>query len=196
MEINNRCKAEKDRLRREFSQIRAGIPKDKRAALGAQIQARLLNMPQYAQSGAVFTYVSKGDEVGTRGLIAAAWAQGKRAAAPRCLNKKGEMAFFWITAWEDLEPGRFGVLEPKRACPKAAPPADAICIVPALSFDPAGYRLGYGGGYYDRFLAGFPGFSIGLCFAECMARRLPRDSFDRPVDAVATEKAVFKRLEA
>lgn len=177
----------KAELRQKFGAIRAAIPRWERERRSTSIQARLLGYDRYLTGGAVFTYIAKGDEVGTLELITAAWAEGRRVAAPRCLDANGRMAFYWIQSWGDVQPGRFGVLEPVETCPPAQAEENDLCVVPALSFDASGYRLGYGKGYYDRFLSGFPGVSVGFCFEACMTWRLPRDSYDRPVDAVITD---------
>lgn len=188
--MNRTFQENKAALRQTFGRIRAALPPEEREKSSMEIQARLLKTKQYAAGGAVFTYISMRDEVETRGLLSVLWAEGRRIAAPRCTDGNGRMAFYWIKSWNDLAPGRFGVMEPVVSCLPAQAGEKDICIVPALSFDISGYRLGYGKGYYDRFLGGFPGVSIGFCFEACMTRRLPRDSFDRQVNAVITERYI------
>ena len=88
-----------------------------------------------------------------------------------------------------LKNGLYGVLEPD---PSRSRPAlsggNALCIVPGLGFDSKGYRLGYGKGYYDRFLSGFHGITVGLCYSACTKWMLPHGYYDRPVDILITEK--------
>ncbi len=177
--------AEKQALRRKYLALRACLRG--RSEKNLEIQSRFLGSRFYSQGGAVFLYVSKEDEVDTRGVLSACWANGRRVAAPRCMDAEGAMAFYWIAGWDDLVPGRFGVLEPDAHCAAAEPEPRDVCIVPGLSFDAAGFRLGYGKGYYDRFLSGFPGDKVGFCYDPCMAWRLPRDEYDRAVHAVVTE---------
>ena len=90
---------------------------------------------------------------------------------------------------DDLKPGTFGVREPdadkSRLYDCTGRP---ICIVPGLSFDRWGYRLGYGKGYYDRFLTRYVGWTVGLCYSECVQYKLPHGRFDKPVDRLITEK--------
>ena len=92
----------------------------------------------------------------------------------------------------DLRPGTYSILEPDPlSCSPCDPALDALCLVPGLSFDDQGYRLGYGKGYYDRFLASFTGLAIGLCYFRDLTRKLPRGRFDFPVHTMVTERAVM-----
>ena len=92
----------------------------------------------------------------------------------------------------DLAPGKFGIPEPIPACPlfEKNGRSSALILVPALAFDKDGYRLGYGKGYYDRYLEDFVVTSVGLVYYDFIADRLPRGRFDRAVDLLATEKGV------
>lgn len=99
------------------------------------------------------------------------------------------MSFHKISSLDDLSPGAFGIYGPSENAPAAQPEEmrNSVCIIPGLAFDSNGGRLGYGGGYYDRFLAGYTGVSIGLCREETFsADPLPRDEYDIPVDTVVT----------
>lgn len=113
-------------------------------------------------------------------LLARALAQGKEVYAPRCLERPGEMAFYRVSSREDLQAGAFGLLEPiPGRCPPLERGQGDLCLVPGLAFDREGYRLGYGKGYYDCFLAAQPVHAVGLCFEALAFERLPRDGFDR-----------------
>ena len=70
-----------------------------------------------------------------------------------------------------------------------------LCLIPALCYDWHGYRLGYGKGYYDRFLAGYGGHMIGLCYSECVRRRLPHGRFDRPAELLVTDRYLRRTAE-
>jgi 5-formyltetrahydrofolate cyclo-ligase len=99
------------------------------------------------------------------------------------------MEFLVIASESDLSPGTFGVAEPDPLrCGPRVPTEKTFCVVPGLAFDPEGFRLGYGKGYYDRFLAGFPGVSAGICYAGCIRRKLPHGRYDRAVDFLVTEQ--------
>ena len=99
------------------------------------------------------------------------------------------MDFYYIQSIEDLAPGMFGVLEPEANPEHLYDERDGgLCIVPAFSYDWQGYRLGYGKGYYDRFLSRFEGNIVGICYSDCVQRTLPHGRYDRPVELLVTEK--------
>lgn len=181
----------KQNLRARYRQFRERMEPAQKLALDSGIQSRLLALPEYANSDTLFTYVSKSIEVDTTALIGAALANRKKVAVPRCVPDTYDMEFYYIRSMEELEKGLFGVLEPVpgRSRP-VLPGTDGLCIVPGLSFDAQGYRLGYGKGYYDRFLAGFRGITIGICYSGCVQWNLPHGYYDRPVDVLITEKYI------
>ena len=73
-------------------------------------------------------------------------------------------------------------------------PQNSLCVVPGMAFDCDGYRLGYGKGYYDRFLSGYHGVTAGICYSDCIRWKLPRGRFDRPVDILVTDK-FFRKIK-
>lgn len=181
----------KKNLRARYRQFRERLGAEQKLGLDSTIQSRLLALNEYAKAETVFTYVSKQIEVDTIALIKAALANHKQVAVPRCVPDTYDMEFYYITSLEDLEKGTFGVMEPNIVKCRLVP-ADAIglCIVPGLSFDAQGYRLGYGKGYYDRFLAEFQGDTVGICYAGCVQWNLPHGYYDKPVDILITEKYI------
>lgn len=181
----------KKNLRAKYKKIRAEMNPKRKQAMDAEIQSRLLSLHQYAQNDLVFTYVSKDIEVDTMALIRAAWANRKMVAVPRCVPGVIDMEFYLIKEEEDLEPGMFGVLEPvPERCEKLTDYFKGICIVPGLSFDAGGYRLGYGKGYYDRFLSQFQGVTVGICYSNCTQWKLPHGRYDKPVNLLITDKYI------
>lgn len=179
----------KIRLRANFRKYRERLAPEQKLKMDSAIQARLLAMKEYAQADTVFTYVSKPIEVDTIGLISAAFLNHKKVAVPRCVPGTRDMEFYYISSIEELEPGTFGVLEPNPEKSMLVTDFNSgICIVPGLSFDAQGYRLGYGKGYYDRFLNDFKGIKAGLCYTGCTQWNLPHGYYDRPVDVLITEK--------
>ena len=155
-----------------------------------EIQERVILMPEYKNARMVLSYVSTQDEISTALIIKDALCSGKIVAVPFCRGK-GEMEFYIITSAEKLRAGKYGILEPDISVCERVNPADfagSVCIVPALAFDQNGYRIGYGGGYYDRFLQNYTGTSIGLCLQENLFDSLPKDSFDQKVCIVVTQK--------
>lgn len=143
----------------------------------------------YRDCDTVLVYISRDHEIDTSGIIRAAAANGKRIAAPVCTDG-GEMTFRLIRDAGDLRPGRFGIPQPDDRCPVWRPAKGCVCICPALCCDMRGHRLGFGGGYYDRFLSRFDGIRVGLCYADSIIPALPSESWDIPLDAIFTDSFV------
>ncbi|MDR1806143.1 MAG: 5-formyltetrahydrofolate cyclo-ligase [Clostridium sp.] len=188
-------RAEKNEIRAQCKRWRSKLGEQEKAALDSRIRNRVLALWQYREAKSLYSYVSGALEVDTRGIIEAAWAAGKEVAVPRCVPNTREMEFCLISSWEELEPGTFGVPEPKSACPLAVPSEESLCLVPGLSFDSSGARLGFGKGYYDRFLAAFPGRAAGLCYEGCVRPHVPCGRFDRHLPIVITEKRLLRARE-
>lgn len=176
-------------LREQYKTLRRELPPEIKAQRDRQIAGRVAALWQYKRCRQLLTYVSTPIEVDTLEIIRRALADGKRVAVPRCVPGTRDMEFYWINGVEELEPGTFGVLEP-RPDPKRKVTdfSNGLCLVPALCYDWRGYRLGYGKGYYDRFLAGFGGHMIGVCYSDCIRRKLPHGRFDRPVELLVTDR--------
>lgn len=190
MYIKNIREIKKD-LRAQSRKFRDRMPPEQKASFDRRICSRFFGLREYAGAELICTYVSKPIEVDTAAIIARVLADGKRVAVPRCLPETLGMQFYEISSMDDLEPGCYSVLEPVlERCRPVRFSGKAICIVPGLCFDSCGYRLGYGKGYYDRFLAGFSGLTVGLCYSRCMRWNLPHGYYDRPVDVLVTEKYI------
>ncbi|MBQ3968958.1 MAG: 5-formyltetrahydrofolate cyclo-ligase [Clostridia bacterium] len=187
---NKELKEQKSELRRGLKSKRSELDENSRLNLDSEIQSRFLALRQYALCDTVFTYVSKDTEVDTTAVIRAAWANGKKVAVPKCVDNN-ELEFYYIESMDDLEEGFCGLKEPVEGkCQKVGDYSKGICIVPGLSFDAEGYRLGYGKGYYDRFLVKFGGVTVGFCYSSCIKWKLPRDQYDRAVDIIITDRYV------
>lgn len=179
--------SEKKLLRRRYRSVRDSLSPELQARCKELHLSRLLELEQYRNADTVLCYYSVGSEADTAGIIRRALQDGKTVACPVCGSSRREMTFRCIASPDDLVPGSYGIPEPQTDAPPVGDDRmhSSICIVPALSFDASGGRLGYGGGYYDRFLSGYSGFSVGLCSPCCKSDEpLPRDSFDVRVDLV------------
>lgn len=190
----------KQNLRAKYRAVREALTPEQKAHLDSEVLSRVLSLRQYQSCGTLLTYVSTDIEVDTRALIRAALRGGKKVAVPRCRDNERLMDFYYITSLDDLEPGSFGVLEPIVSRCRLYQPGDrSVCIVPGFSFDVKGFRLGYGKGYYDRFLSGYDGFTVGVCYQSCVQWGLPHGRYDRPVHMLVTDRylrktAPFNRL--
>lgn len=181
----------KTALREKYKQWRRDLTKAEKYDADTRILERVCDLWQYQRNDTVLTYVSTAIEVDTIALIKRAWADGKRVAVPRCVPGTREMEFFYIESMDQLSAGTFGVLEPiPERCELLTDVSKGLCLVPALSYDWRGFRLGYGKGYYDRFLARFEGNMVGLCYAACVQKTLPHGRFDCPVELLVTEQYI------
>ena len=184
---------EKQRLREEHLAAREALSEQERSVLDNRITQKLLATSEYAEATTVLTYVSVSSEVSTRMFIECALRDGKTVAVPRCLPGHC-LEFVAITSLDQLIAAPFGLLEPPKELPALTEEQmDAsICIVPALLVDTKRYRLGYGAGFYDRFLSTYPGKKICLAYQQSLSRTtLPHTAFDVAVDVVITESEVL-----
>ena len=152
----------------------------------AALHARFLALPQVRLARTLLLFWGVGTEPDTLPLIDELLAQGKRVALPRCLPHRGMEARL-IRGREGLVPGAFRIPEPGEDCPVAARDEIDVILVPNLCCDREGYRLGHGGGYYDRYLAGYRGFTVAFCPRFLLLDRVPRDERDVPVRLVLTD---------
>lgn len=167
------------------------LPSEK-LRLDNKVIENFLNLNEYKQSQNILVYISKETEIYTGSIIERALQDKKKVAAPRCANMAGGMEFYYIKGVEDLEKGCFEIFEPIiHKCVKVSDFNSCLCVVPGLSFDRNGYRLGYGKGFYDRFLKRFNGVSVGLCYKDNIEENLPTDRFDEKVDIVVTNETVI-----
>ncbi len=191
----NHVYSQKMELREHYKALRRSMDPAEKAAADRAVLENIQKLWQYAKSDTLLCYVSTEIEVDTRELIRQALTQGKRVAVPRCVPHTRDMEFYCISSLEELSPGCFGVLEPAPDPEKLwSPDKGGLCLVPALCYDWAGYRLGYGKGYYDRFLARFTGFVAGICYSSCVRRRLPHGRYDRPAEVLVTD-AYIRRIK-
>lgn len=179
-------------LRQKHKQARLAMTAEEKQHKDERIFEQMCKILDNTAENTVFTYVSGDIEVDTRRIIHYSLMVGKRVAVPRCLDGNGTMRFYYIDSPEQLIKGRFGILEPRADCAEVRDLSQGLCIVPGLSFDGRGRRLGFGKGYYDRFLAEFGGTAVGLCYACGFTKALPTDNFDRPVEILVTEAGVYR----
>jgi len=176
---------DKAALRRAIGAKKRSLAPEEIGVRSAVLAEKLFRTEQYRQCGALYAYLAFNQEVRTRPIIERAWADGKRVAVPKVLG--GEMAFLWIDSFDALVESSFGIPEPAANGP-AADDGDALVLVPGLAFDPEGHRVGYGGGFYDRFLRREPRHpTIALCYDFQLFDRLEAEAHDVPVDAVIAD---------
>jgi len=186
-------RAYKTRLRNKYKTIRKGLPPEEKQKRDQAVLKRLISTKAYRSAHTILTYVSTPIEVDTLALIQRAWKDKKRVAAPRCVDGTRDMVFYFIRSMNDLERHTFGVLEPiPSRCEQVTDFRRSICIVPGLCFDQAGYRLGYGKGYYDRFLSKYKGCIIGICYSNCMRYSLKHGRYDVACEMVISDRYIHR----
>lgn len=155
-----------------------------------RIVSRLTRQELYRRAGCVASYVSISNEVDTHTLINLALDSGKRVAVP-VVEPDRTLIHREIRGLAELNPSGLGLLEPSGEDGAVVPPdAFDIVLVPGLAFDRAGNRVGYGAGYYDRFLAMAHPVKIGLAYDFQLFDRLPAGPRDIPMDLVVTESGI------
>lgn len=184
---------DKKELRRALRELRDSIEEKNRLVFSERICNSCLSLPEYKNADTVLLYFASGSEADLVILAKNALAAGKIVGYPR-VEGKGQMSFYRVFSLSQLEAGYYGIREPKNDAPPC-PIAGAVCFVPAIAFDKRGYRLGYGGGFYDRFLENFKGVSVGITYEETLHECLPTETHDKKTDYIITEKRVNKTIE-
>lgn len=156
-----------------------------------QICEKLLSLPAYQKAKTVFCFVSMPEEIDTGFFLQRAWMDGKRVVVPRC-GQKGVMAAYEVSSMDDLETGQYGIREPRAYCAMVPPEEIDFGVIPCLSCDRKGFRLGHGGGYYDRYLEGMTFPTAVICREELLLEETAIESFDTQMDWVVTEKEIVK----
>lgn len=182
----------KQTLRRQILELRDAAHDPK----ADTVMIRTLTaLDDYKRAKRVAVYVSWNSEVNTHPLIEQALNDGKRVAVPYCVPKTRDMKMLEITRFpDDLKPGTMGILEPDPAvCPEMAPEAIDLIIVPGVGFTERGERLGYGGGFYDRYLPKLKATAAQIALAPefQILDTLPVEAHDQRVPTIITERRII-----
>ena len=170
----------KQELRKKYLSIRKNICSTIPSSI---ITKKVLAHPKIITSSTILIYMSNNNEVDTKEIINSL-LPSKKIALPKVIDK--EIKFYYINSILELSPGYYGILEPITTNP-VNNYDHTICITPGVCFSRDGYRLGYGGGYYDRFLSKHKVYTIGLCYKECLVDALPHESHDKQIDEIITD---------
>lgn len=181
----------KTRLKQSILEKRESLTKDEILEKSAKIEEALISLPQYKKSKTVMFFVSFNSEVHTHEMIKNSLGK-KTVAVPKITGHEIEPSL--IIDFDNLVPaGKFGILEPIEAMKIACKSIDLV-LVPGIAFDLEGHRIGYGFGYYDKFLNKVPkAVKIGLCFDFQIVEKIPKEEHDVPVDFIVTEERVVER---
>jgi len=176
---------DKKEFRKGVQAAIAALPEEYLAESNAGIRAAFLDMPEYKQAKIIFAYISEKREPDTVGIIEQALRDGKTVALPISLDG-GIMEPRAIKSLDELVIGRYNIPAPTESAPLVADEEIDLIIVPAVTFNDRGYRLGRGGGYYDRFLSKSDAFSVGLG-RDRLIQEVPLESHDQCVKCLVTE---------
>lgn len=183
----------KNSLRRKYRQLRNEIPLHLRQSAESVVTQRVTALKAFGECDTLFAFISTKSEVSTDGIISAAFELNKQVAVPLVLNIE-KMCFIYISSLSDLKEGNFGIREPKYNIEKLAVPTEhSLMLVPGLAFDKSLNRLGYGGGFYDRYMSeNSAPLKVGIGFSvQYSEEALPRDEYDLPLDILITEKLMI-----
>ena len=182
--MTNTTKDEKSLLRADYRAKREALPPEVRQPWDERICRAVAASASFRYADVVLGYHPFGFEIDITPLLKEALALGKRLALPRT-HGKGVMTFHYIDDLSGLIPSAYGIPEPREDAPLYEDTPATLCLVPGIIFDRRGLRIGYGGGYYDRFLAAEPNHpTVALCYEFQMVETLPTEEFDIPVDLV------------
>ncbi len=185
----------KDKLRSQIASFRMSLDNEEYLKKSNIILNKLINSQWYLEADTIISYVSVNNEVDTIGLINRALSDGKRVAVPKIINK--EMEFYYINSLSELKKGYFNIPEPidtSNICmPRSQEESDMsdifnmVMIVPGVAFDRSNNRLGYGGGFYDRYLSIHKIYTIAICFKEQLLDEICTEEYDIKMDEVITD---------
>ncbi len=179
----------KETIRERILQMRKRAPELSLREMSGIICKKLTTLPEYKQAKSIYTYVSFAGEVSTFPLIEAAWMDGKTVAVPRVIGSD-TLQFIELTTWDQLEEGYFHVLEPVSG--QRASDEEALLVMPGVAFDLMRHRIGYGKGFYDRYLSEHPSHTTAaLSFDFALLASIPAEEHDRTPQIIVTEKRIL-----
>ena len=179
-------RGEKRRIRALLKERLKEISPEEWRRISSAVCRRLGEDPFYQSARSVFCFVGADAEIDTRPFLEQALLDGKILAVPRC-GPGGSMTARIITGLNCLRPGFWGLMEPDEQAPVLPPEETDLAVLPCLGADPKGFRLGRGGGYYDRYLAGFAGHTLLVCPRKALVPRVPREPFDLGAEKLITD---------
>ena len=176
---------DKKALRKRFSALRRSVRSPEKDVLIAE---RLLSLDRIKNADIILMYASFGTETDTWDIARKLIAAGKTIAYPLC-GEKSSMTFHTVENLSQLIPGSYGIPEPPAELPQPVITEDTVCLVPGLAFTAEGARLGYGGGYYDRFLPRYPQiYTIAPAYGALVTDELPQLGHDFRINMIVTEE--------
>jgi len=188
----------KAEIRKRILEIRKGLTDEEAASKSESIVHKVIKTPEYKEADNILLYADYCREVMTRGIFEDALLHRKRIYFPRVDKLTNTMEFYQVISVRQLERGYMDILEPReevRSRYRFQSKEDTLVILPGVAFDIAGYRIGYGKGFYDRFLADKRQLStMALAYACQIVDEIPRDAHDIKMDKIVTEEIIYSFL--
>ena len=178
--------------------LRNGYNASELDRLSVDIAKRVASLDCVEDARTISTYLNIGSEVRTDQIVEWAWSRGKRVIVPVTVKAEKQLIFSEIRSREELGIGTFGIPEPKPEYRRLVPLEDAgAVLIPGVAWDSKGYRIGYGGGFYDRKLNSVPKplVTIGLAFEFQILTEIPKTRYDQHVGMVETELRVIRAVD-
>src|SRR5699024_2540050 len=180
-------------LRNTTLEILKNISERERNTIEQKLKRHLINSDLWKQATTIGITMTKGFEWRTKPIIEEAWRQGKQVCVPNCNPEERKLTLYQLQEYEQLEIVYYQLLEPKPEKTKKVEKSQIdLLIVPGIVFDEQGFRIGFGGGYYDRFLTDFPNENVSLVSTQQLLDHVPSESFDIPVNHLITVNGMFK----
>lgn len=181
----------KKAIRKQIFELRKEVPDDEILKKSRRIMEKVLNLKAWKEASCVYAYMDFNKEVMTRELIETAWKQGKQVAVPKVQGE--EMVFYYITDFNQFEISNYGILEPVEGSP-VADCRDALMIVPGVAFDKERHRIGYGGGFYDKFLSVHKDlYTAAVAFSWQLVSEVPCEPTDIQPECLITENEIYMK---
>jgi 5-formyltetrahydrofolate cyclo-ligase len=182
----------KSEWRKKIKNLLISMEANDRKVMSEKIAVQLFETKEWRNSNFIGITVSRKFELDTTFIIKKAWEEGKTVCVPKCYSANKKMEFRELGSFDDLENVYMDLYEPIIEKTKDISKENIdLLIVPGLVFDKKGYRIGYGGGYYDRFLKNYQGSAISIAYSFQTAEQLPIEEFDVPVEQVITEEGCY-----
>ena len=186
-------KKQKDEIREEYKELRRAMNPEEKFRRDAAICNAAEALVSFRYAEYILLYAATADEIDVSDIARVAFAKNKKVLFPRCDKKTHTMQYHEVKSLDELVIDAYGIAEPPESAPVYDAQVDtggAVCFVPGLVYDKCGYRLGYGKGFYDRYLSAFSGCTIGVVYSDFILPEVPRGRFDVSVDILLTEKGV------
>lgn len=185
----------KTKLRTDIIQKLKALSASEKKKIETKLTEHLTTSNVWRQADIIGITISHGFEWNTNPIIETAWRYGKKVCVPKCRPKERQLDFYIITSYDQLEVVYYNLQEPiPHKTEKISKHKIDLLIVPGLLFDRKGYRIGFGGGYYDRFLTDFRNTKLSLAATMQIIEEIPADPFDIPVDDIITEKGFLRQV--